>query len=431
MSDRPPAPERTVRPPSSERTILVTLAAVQFTHILDYMIMMPLGAGLMRVFELTPSQFSQLVAAYGGAAAVAGLSGGFFLDRIDRKRALFWLYVGFTLATLACALAPTHHALLAARIAAGVFGGLAGSVVVAMVADVVPPERRGRGMSFVMTAFPLASVAGVPLGIALSNRFEWHAPFFLLVGLAGPILFAIGRFLPHRPPLAGAALVAPLAQMRRLLSEPIHWRAFAVTAALVAAGGSIIPFMAPSLVANVGITEERLPWVYFFGGLATFCSTPIVGYFTDRRDKFHVLAVLTGPAILATLLVTHLGPAPLWWVLPVTTLFFVGMAGRFGPASTLVANAVEPRFRGGFMSLNSAVQQGASALANLVGGALISRDAAGHLLGYGRVGWLASGAFLLTLLLAHRLRAAAPHAAINPRVPAAAAPAPLGATTET
>ncbi len=401
----------------SERTILLTLAAVQFTHILDYMIVMPLGAGLMRVFELSPPQFSRLTAAYGFAAAAAGLLGGFVLDRIDRKRALLWLYAGFILSTLACALAPTYHALLLARLSAGVFGGLAGSVVVAMVADVVPPERRGRGMAFVMSAFPLASVAGVPLGIKLATRFEWHAPFFLLVGLGVLILGAIVYFLPSRPPAPDTVHASPLAQMNGLLAEPVHWRAFAVTAALVTAGGCMIPFMAPSLVANVGISEERLLLVYLFGGAATFFSTPFIGRLTDRHDKFHVLAALTGPAILATLLVTHLGPAPLWSVLLVTSLFFVGMSGRFGPASTLVANSVAPRFRGGFMSLNSAVQQGASALANLVGGLLITRDAAGHLLGYGRVGWLATGAFLLTLVLAHRLRAAAPHAAVNRPVP--------------
>lgn len=411
MSVPSAAPADPSAPNRSERTVLLILAAVQFTHILDYMIMMPLGPGLMKEFALSPAQFSQLVAAYGGSAAVAGLLGGLFLDRLDRKRALAWLYVGFALATLACALAPTHHALLAARVAAGACGGLAGAVVVAMVADVVPPERRGRGMAFVMSAFPLASVAGVPLGIALSNRLGWHAPFFLLVALAAPILYAIARFLPRRP--AGVHTISPLAQMRELLAEPLHWRGFAVTAALVSAGGCIIPFMAPSLVANAGVTNELLPLVYFFGGAATFFSTPFIGHLTDRHDKLHVLAALTLPAIAATLLVTHLGPSPLWLVLLVTTLFFVGMSGRFGPATTLVANSVAPRFRGGFMSLNSAVQQGASAAANLLGGVLITRDSAGHLLGYGRVGWLAVGGFVLTLLLAYRLRAAAPHAARN------------------
>ncbi|MCU0794061.1 MAG: MFS transporter, partial [Opitutaceae bacterium] len=279
--------------PRSERTILLTLAAIQFTHVLDFMIMMPLGAELMEVFALTPGQFSQLVAAYGGAAALAGLSGGLFIDRMERRRALVLFYAGFILATLACAFAPTHPTLLAARFLAGVFGGLAGSLVVACVGDVVPPERRGRGMAFVMSAFPLASIAGVPLGILLANRFEWHAPFFLIVALALPTLALALQLLPRRPADPAAIAAHPFQQLRTLLSEPIHWRGFAVTASLVGASGAIIPFMAPSLVANVGLAENQLPWVYFFGGLATFASTPLIGWLTDRHDKLHVLAAIT------------------------------------------------------------------------------------------------------------------------------------------
>jgi len=119
--------------PGRERATLLTLAAVQFTHILDFMIMMPLGAQLMEVFQISPAQFTQLVASYGFAAAISGLAGGFVLDRFDRKRSLVVLYAGFGLATLACALAPTHHTLILARLAAGAFGGLAASMVTAMV----------------------------------------------------------------------------------------------------------------------------------------------------------------------------------------------------------------------------------------------------------------------------------------------------------
>jgi len=410
MSVVPPAHLPVVR---SERTILLTLAAIQFTHILDFMIMMPLGAELMRVFDLSPAQFSVLVAAYGGSAAIAGLAGGFFIDRMERRRAVLLFYSGFIVATLACALAPTHHTLLAARVLAGVFGGLAGSLVIACVGDVVPPERRGRGMAFVMSAFPLASIAGVPLGIVLANRYEWHAPFFLIIALGLPTLFLASRLLPRRAADAAILAAHPFRQMHNLLAESIHWRGFAVTAALVAASGCIIPFMAPSLIANVGITEAQLPWVYFCGGIATFASTPLLGWLTDRHDKLYVLAAITVPAAFAVFFLTRLGPSPLWLVLPLVALFFVGMSGRFGPASTLVLNSVEPRHRGGFTSLNSAVQSGGVAVANLIGGALITRDATGRLLGYPLVGSFALVMFALTLVLAHRLRAAAPHAARN------------------
>ena len=413
----PPVPAsapKPVRAATSERGVLFTLAAIQFTHIMDFMIMMPLGAGLMRVFNITPSQFSYLVAAYGLAAAVTGFIGGFFIDRLDRKRALLWLYAGFGLATLACALSPTFHFLLIARIAAGAFGGVAGAIVLAIVADVIPPERRGRGMAVVMSAFPLASVLGIPAGLILVDLFEWHAPFFLLAVLAVPIWFTASRYLPSLPPAAHQT--HPVRQMWEILTHGIHLRGFLVTAALVFAGASIIPFMSPSLVANTGLSESQLKFVYLFGGAATFFTTRLFGRLSDRHDKLHVLAGVSVFSIITALIITRLGSTPIVVTLIITSLFFATMAGRFTPAMAMISNAVEPRYRGGFMSVNSAVQQAAGGCANLVAGSLITRDVvSGRLVGYPRVGWIAVAAFALTVVLAWRLRAVAPHAAKSPR----------------
>jgi MFS transporter, DHA1 family, inner membrane transport protein len=397
------------RAATSERGILFTLAGVQFTHIMDFMIMMPLGAGLMRVFNITPSQFSYLVAAYGLAAAVTGFAGGFFIDRLDRKRALLWLYAGFGLSTLACALAPTFHWLLAARVAAGAFGGVAGSIVMAIVSDVIPPERRGRGMAVVMSAFPLASVVGIPTGLILVDLFEWHAPFLLLAGLSVPIWFVASRYLPALPP--SPIKTHPVRQMWEILTHGIHLRGFLLTAALVFAGASVVPFMSPSLVANTGLSESQLKFVYLCGGIATFFTTNLFGRLADRHDKLHVLAGVTVFSIATALVITRLGPTPIAITLIITSLFFVTMAGRFTPAMAMISNAVEPRYRGGFMSVNSAVQQAAGGLANIVAGTLITREAAtGRLVGYPRVGWIAVSAFILTVVLAWRLRSSAPHA---------------------
>lgn len=400
-----PAP----RAATSERGILFTLAGVQFTHIMDFMIMMPLGAVLMRVFNISPTQFSYLVAAYGLAAAITGFAGGFFIDRLDRKRALLWLYAGFGLATLACAFAPTFHWLLAARIAAGAFGGVAGSIVMAIVSDVIPPERRGRGMAVVMTAFPLASVIGIPAGLILVDIFEWHAPFLLLAALSVPIWFVASRFLPSLPP--SHIKTHPVRQMWEILTHGVHLRGFVLTASLVFAGASIVPFMSPSLVANTGLSESQLKFVYLFGGVATFFTTRFFGRLSDLHDKLHVLAAVTVFAIATALVITRLGPTHIVFTLVLTSIFFVTMSGRFTPAMAMISNAVEQRYRGGFMSVNSAVQQAAGGLANIVAGTLISREAAtGRLVGYPRVGWIAVGAFVLTVILAWRLRAVAPHA---------------------
>ena len=399
--------------PGRERATLLTLGAVQFTHILDFMIMMPLGAQLMRMFNITPSQFTQLVACYGLAAAVSGFAGGFFMDRFDRKRALLVLYAGFGLATFACGLAPTHHWLMLARLAAGAFGGLAGSMVTAMVGDIVPPARRGRAMSFVMGAFPVASVLGIPVGLVLAGKFGWHAPFFMLGGCAAANLLLASFALPHLP--TAVLNHNPRRQMREILSDGLHLRAFAAGAVLVLAGGVLIPFIAPSFVVNVGLNETfQLPMVYAAGGLAAMISMPIIGWLSDHMDRLKLLAWLSGAAAVVVLVLVRLGPSPLWVAALLMALFMMTMSGRFTPAMTMVTNAVEARYRGGFMSINAALQQAASGLANVVAGLFVTRDARGHLVGYPTLGYVSIGFFLLAVLFAAELKRAAPHVSAPP-----------------
>lgn len=402
---------------AKERAILLTLAAVQFTHILDFMIMMPLSPQLMRAFAITPGQFGRLVSAYGIAAAVMGFISGFFLDRFDRKRVLLVLYAGFGFATLGCALVSTASMLLLGRIAAGAFGGLASSVVAAMVGDVVPPPRRGRAMGMVMSAFPLASVLGVPSGLFLAAKFEWHAPFFLLAGLSIPILALAAWVLPRlhspHPP------AHPWTQMVGIVSFPIHQRALLLTGVLVFGGNCIIPYLAQSMVANVGLTEAQLPLIYLAGGIATLVTTPIVGRLSDRHDKFQVLTWLSVGATVVVLVLTNLPPTSAAVAMIVTAFFMVTMSGRFSPAMAMITNSVDSRYRGGFMGVNTAVQQAAGGVANLSASWLVGSDAAGHLTGFPLVGGVAIVCFALTVYLAARLRAAAPHAAKPGQIAAA------------
>ncbi|QYM79418.1 MFS transporter [Horticoccus luteus] len=393
--------------PRRERATLLALAAVQFTHIVDFMIMMPLGSQLMRQFDITPAQFSHLVASYGLAAGVSGLAGGFILDRYDRKRALIALYSGFGLATLACGFAPTHLALLAARIAAGAFGGVSGSMVTAMVGDIIPIERRGRALSVVMSAFPIASVMGVPAGLMLAGHFGWHAAFIMLgaCAAANVILAAVAL-----PPIRTAVLTTnPFRQMREIVTHGVHLRAFALGGVLVMAGGCLVPFIAPSMIANMGLTDNQLPWAYAAGGACTFFSMPVVGRWSDRVDKFRLLVWMSVVAIVVMLVFTRLGPTPLVTVCVMMALFMVSMSSRYTPAMAMITNAVEARYRGGFMSVNASLQQAASAGANILAGAFVTTGAGGRLVGLPMLSYASGGFFLLTVLAAHQLRAAAPH----------------------
>jgi predicted MFS family arabinose efflux permease len=403
--------------PRREFATLLALAAVQFAHIVDFMIIVPMGEQLMRAFSISPAQFARLIAVFGFAAAISGFAGGFVMDRFDRKRALLTLYAGFGLATLGCGLAPNYHWLLVTRIAAGAFGGVAYSMVIAMIGDVIPPARRGRAMSWVGAAFPVALVLGVPLGLVLAGRYGWHAPFYFVAALSLANLIIASVALPHiRTAIHDHE---PLRQMREIVSHGIHLRAFSVTIALAMAGGTLIPFIAPSFVANVGLSEDRgLLITYIVGGIATAISTPIIGWLSDRIDRLRLLTIMSSAAVVVTLMITRLGPSSVAVASTMMALFMVTMSGRFTPAMTMVTNSVEARYRGGFMSVNSALQQATVGAANMLAAVFVSRDANGHLAGLPWVGYVAVLFFVLTVLLAAELRAAAPHvSAPAPRVP--------------
>jgi predicted MFS family arabinose efflux permease len=295
-----------------------------------------------------------------------------------------------------------------ARVAAGAFGGLAGSMVTAMVGDIVPPSRRGRAMGIVMSAFPFASVLGVPLSLYAAAKFNWHAPFFLLAACSAVILMvAVFALPPIKTAIHGHE---PLRQMREILSHGVHLRAFAVGTFLVMAGGTLIPFIAPSFISNLGLDPAvGLPTTYMVGGIATAMSTPIIGWLSDRIDRLKLLAIMSGAAIVVVLIITRLGHTSVATASVMMALFMVTMSGRFSPAMTMITNAVDSRYRGGFMSVNAALQQAASAGASVLAGEFITRAPDGWLAGMPTLGYVSIAFFLLTVVLAAELRSVAPH----------------------
>lgn len=391
---------------SGESAILAVLAAVQFTHIMDFMIMMPLGPQFMRAFGITPTQFGLLVSTYSFAAGATGFLAGFWMDRFDRKRALLTLYAGFGLGTLCCAFAPNYWTLLIARTLAGGFGGVAGSVVMAIVGDVIPHERRGQAMGVIMTAFSLASILGLPVGLQLAEWFGWHAPFFLLGLMSAVILLTASRLLPKLPAHAHTSTHDAWENMRVILTHSNHVRAFTLVAVLTAAGALIYPFLSPSMVTNASLPEKDLMFIYIFGGAAAFFTSRWFGVLSDRLGKPRVFAWLAYLSAIPTLAVTVMVPMPVWAILIVTTLFMVLTSGRFVPGMAMITSSVEARYRGGFMSVNSAIQQIAAGLATAGASLLVSNDAAGRLTGYPRVGVLSLVLIVAAVLLSRRLRVA-------------------------
>lgn len=383
--------------PGRERQLLWLLAAVQFSHILDFMIVMPLGPELMQRFAISASQFGALVSAYTLASAAMGLLAVFWLDRFDRKRSLLMLYAGFIVATLGCGVAPGHGWLLVARTLAGACAGLMAAIVMAIIGDVVPAERRGRAIGTVMASYGLSAVAGVPLSLGLANLLGWRAPFWGICGLASVLWICLWRILPavdrHLSPGAGNQdSGAPVWTPR------LAW-GWGLTFGVVFSGFLLIPYLSAYMVGNLGLRLAELPWVYLCGGAATLVTSRWIGQLVDRHGPARVLACLLAGTMGPYLVFTHLAVSPLPVVTGVFILFMTLSSGRVIPTIALISARVPPTLRGRYLAVNMAASDGASGLGAWVSGLMITAAPGGALVGFAQVGWLAVGVTLLSLCI--------------------------------
>ncbi len=372
---------------SRERWLLLTLAGVQFTHILDFMVMMPLGPQLTRSLLISDAQFGLLVSAYTFAAGASGLLATTYLDRFDRKHLLLALYGLFALSTLACGLASNYVALLAARVAAGAFGGVLTALSQTIVADVVPFERRGRAMAVVMSAVSVSTVAGVPLSLWLASHWGWSLPFVAIAAVSA--VFAVGAGLtlpPLRHHLREGGAASPWQGIARVFNSGNHRRAWLFTALMMFSSFTVIPYITLYMQANVGLTDAQLPWIYLCGGAATLVSARVFGRLTDRLGKVRMYTWVALAALVPLVTTTLIGRLPLGAVLVVSTSMFVLISGRMIPAMAIVTSAAEPAVRGTFMAFHSSVQSAAMGAGTVVGGLILSRDAQGQLQHY----WMAA-----------------------------------------
>ncbi len=407
----------------TERIILLLLAAINFTHIMDFMVMAPLGTYLMPYFDIGPRQFSFLLAIYPVMAAVSSFGAAFFVDRFDRKRVLLFAYSGFILGTACCAFAPSFPFLVAARGFAGLFGGLIGAQVLSIVADTFPYERRATAMGAVMGAFALASALGVPTGLYLATHFNWHGPFYAVAAMGVVLIPLTMRFLPaqrgHLHPDRATPRVTPSAIIGDIARNVNQRIALALSGCIMLGHFLIIPFLNPFLEFNKGFSKKQVLLVYVVGGVATFFSSPVLGRVADRWGKFRLFALMVLLSPLPILTITNLPDLPLYAVLAVTGIWFIISTGRGIPSSALVSQVVPPERRGGFMSFNSALQQLFTGLASIIAGLVVVQDKTTYVIArYNWTGYLSIAVLLLALFWGYRLNRALVRSAGAPPAPA-------------
>ena len=390
-----------------ERIILFLLAGLNFTHILDFMIMMPLGNYLMPYFDISPRQFTFLVSAYSVSADISGFIAAFIVDQFDRKRILIWSYIGFLLGTLACGFAPTYELLFASRILAGLFGGIIGAQVLAIIADIFSYERRGVAMGSVMSAFAVASILGVPFSLYLTNIFheDWHIPFLLVGGVGLVLVPLIMKFIPAMDGhiAEDRKRNPPIRMLKNILSSPPQILALLFSCLLMMGHFLIIPFINPYMEFNKGFSKSQTPMIYLVGGIASLIAAFYLGRVSDRRGKLPVFSLSIFFSLFMVLLITKMPTVPFAVVLAFFAAWFIFATGRAVTAQAMISEVVRPEQRGSFMSFNGCVQQLGTSIASVAAGLIVIKDESGRIQRYEWLGYLSIVVLIGSLLLGRYL----------------------------
>jgi predicted MFS family arabinose efflux permease len=387
-----------------QKKVAAILAFLQFTIILDFMILSPLGAMLLKDLNISTRQFGWVVSCYAFSAGLAGFLSAGFADRYDRKKMLLFFYGGFLFGTLMCGLAPSYPLLIAARILTGLFGGVIGSIVFAIMADLFPFQMRGRVMGVVQTAFAGSQVLGIPLGLFLANRWGWHMPFLLIlaVGVAvGLVIFTVLK--PIDGHLHNQAHRNPFQHLWLTLVSPRHARGYVTTVLLVTGGFMLMPFSSAFSVHNLGVSMEILPWVYLTTGVVAIAAGPLIGKLADRIGKFKVFMMGSLLSLVMVLIYCHLGITPLWIVMAVNAVLFIGISGRMIPGQALMSAIPSPENRGSFMSVNSSIQQISGGVASYAAGVIVVQTGSGRLEHYDILGYVVAFAMFVVIGLMYTI----------------------------
>lgn len=390
---------------SYQKLVIFLLAITQFTVVLDFMVMSPLGDIMMKSMNINTTQFGVAVSAYAFSAGISGLMTAGFADKYDRKKLLLFFYTGFIIGTFFCALAPNHFWLVAARIVTGIFGGVIGSISLAIVADLFSFQQRGKVMGFIQMGFGVSQVMGIPIGLYIANQWGWHVPFLAIAALAA--IIAVLILIKLQPLTAHLALQQEHTVLKHLLHTVTlrnHRIGFLSTALLSIGGFMMMPFGSAFAINNLKLSAHQLPILFMVTGVAALISMPLIGKLSDRVDRFKIFAIATLIATVIINIYAHFSATPFWIVMVTNVCMMVAIMSRMVPASALTSAIPAPQYRGSFMSINASLQQMAGGFGAIIAGwVIVQKDRYAPLEHYDWLAMIATGSMLITIFLVYRV----------------------------
>lgn len=382
--------------------MIAMLAILQFTVILDFMVLSPLGAILLKELNMKTSQFGLVVSGYALSAGAAGIAAAGFADKFDRKKMLMLFYIGFIIGTVFCAVATDFQSLLIARVVTGLFGGVIGSIGFAIITDLFKMEVRGRVMGFVQMAFSVSQILGIPVGIYLANHFGWHAPFWMIAGFG--LIIGVVLFLYMKPVTDHLKVKSErnaFQHLQKTISNKSYVKAFAATTLLATGGFMIMPFASAFTTNNLGISIDNLPILYGVTGVFSMVAGPLIGKYSDKIGKYNIFFIGTILSMVTMMIYCHLGVTPLWLLIVINIFMFAGITARIISSSALMTGIPSPQDRGAFMSINSAVQQTSGGIGSAIAGLIVVQTADGHIHNYDILGYVVLVAMVAALVMTY------------------------------
>ncbi|MES2589128.1 MAG: MFS transporter [Bacteroidota bacterium] len=389
---------------SYQRLVILLLALTQFTVVLDFMVMSPLGDLLMKSMSITPAQFGIVVSSYAFSAGISGILTASFADKFDRKKLLSIFYVGFIIGTLFCGLANSYHLLVFARIVTGIFGGVISSISLAIIADLFEFNQRGRVMGFMQMGFGISQALGIPISLAIAVKFNWQMPFYMIVVLASIICIAV--LIVIKPVKEHLKLQKdnPFIHLWKTIKNKDYRIAFLATAFLSIGGYLMMPWGTSYSVNNLGVSQSQLPLLFILIGASTMAIMPIIGIISDKINKFTLFAIASLWMVVTVIVYTNLSNVPFWIVVTVNCLMMVGIMARMVPSQALTSSVPEMKDRGAFMSVNSSLQQMAGGFAAVLGGMIVvQKDEYSPLERFDILGYVVLCAILINIFLTYRV----------------------------
>lgn len=417
MENTAPSKERVFSP--YQVFIIIILTFLQFTIILDFMVLSPLGDHLMKELHLTPEQFGWVVSSYAISAGISSLLASGFTDRFDRKKLLLFFYAGFIIGTLFCGLAPTYEYLLIARVFTGIFGGVIGSIAFAIITDLFAMQVRGRVMGFVQMGFAASQILGIPIGLFFADRIGWHFPFFMIVGISIPVGILIMMYMntvnAHLSLQTGQN---PFQQLQRIVSTKRYLQGFAATVLLATGGFMLMPFGSAFSVNNLGVLPKDLFKIFLVTGIVSMITGPLIGKASDKFGKYNLFVIGSIWSIIMVIYYCNLSVVPLWVVFVANSLMFLGVTARMISSSALLSGVPDPRDRGTFMSVNASVQYIAGGIATAIAGQIVYQATENSPLeNYPVLGYVVAGTTIITIIMMYYLNRMIMRTQLDPNKP--------------